>query len=172
MQAIWNALYSALGLASEAKDLTFLQVSLRGLIVLLAALIIIRSGDRRSLAQKSAFDLALIVIVSSVLARAINGSGPFFATLGGSLVIVVLHRLLAWALYRWPALSAVLKGKPVVLVRNGNYDRNAMRALLISEADFEEDMRLEAKTEEKSEVKVARLEPSGDISFIMAEKSV
>ncbi|MBA2434478.1 MAG: DUF421 domain-containing protein [Chthoniobacterales bacterium] len=96
MQTIWTALYSVLGLASEPKDLTFFQVSLRGLIVFIAALIIIRMGDRRSLAQKSVFDLAFIVIVGSVLARAINGSGPFFATVGGSFVIVLLHRLLAW----------------------------------------------------------------------------
>jgi uncharacterized membrane protein YcaP (DUF421 family) len=171
MQAIWNALYSILGLASEPKDLTFLQVSLRGVIVFTVALIIIRLGDRRSLAQKSAFDLAFIVIVSSVLARAINGSGPFFATLGGSLIIVLLHRLLAWALYRWPALCAFVKGKPVVLVRKGAYQTKEMRAQLISEDDFEEDMRLEAKTEEKDEIKVARLEPSGDISFIMEKKS-
>ena len=171
MQTIWNALYSELGLASEAKDLTFLQVSLRGLIVFVAALIIIRLGDRRSLAQKSASDLALVVIVSSVLARAINGSGPFFATLGGSLVMVLLHRLLAWVLYRWPALNALVKGKPVVLLRNGVYQRQAMRAQLISEDDFAEDMRLEAKMEEKDKVKIARLESSGDISFITAEKA-
>ena len=55
MQTIWNALYSALGLASDPKDLTLLQVSLRGLIVFVVTLIIIRLGDRRSLAQKSAF---------------------------------------------------------------------------------------------------------------------
>jgi uncharacterized membrane protein YcaP (DUF421 family) len=171
MQIIWDTIYSALGLASEPKDLTFLQVSLRGLIVFISALIIIRLGDRRSLAQKSASDLALVVIVASVLARAINGSGPFFATLGGSLVIVLLHRLLAWFLYRWPALNVLVKGKPVVLVKNGVYQREAMRAQLISEADFAEDMRLEAKMEEKDKVKIARLEPSGDISFITAEKA-
>jgi uncharacterized membrane protein YcaP (DUF421 family) len=58
-----------------------------------------------------------------------------------------------------------------VLVRNGAYQTKGIRAQLISEEDFEEDMRLEAKTEEKDQVKVARLEPSGDISFITAEKS-
>ncbi len=155
----------------RAEGSHFSAVSLRGLIVFIAALIIIRLGDRRSLAQKSAFDLALTVIVSSVLARVINGSGPFFATLGGAFVIVLLHRLLAWALCRWPALNPLIKGKPVVLVRDGAYQREAMRAQLISEEDFEEDMRLEAKLEDMAEVKTARLESSGDISFITTAKS-
>ena len=83
-----------------------------------------------------------------MLARAINGSGHF-RDLGGSLIIVFLHRLLAWTLYRSPALCALIKGKPVVLVRDGAYQTKEMRAQLISEEDFEEDMRLEAKTEER-----------------------
>jgi uncharacterized membrane protein YcaP (DUF421 family) len=38
----------------------------------------------------------------------------------------------------------------------------------ISKHDLEEDMRLEAKTEDLSKIQVARLERSGDISFIKA----
>jgi uncharacterized membrane protein YcaP (DUF421 family) len=39
----------------------------------------------------------------------------------------------------------------------------------ISEHDLEEDMRLDAETEDLSKIQVARLERSGDISFIKAE---
>jgi uncharacterized membrane protein YcaP (DUF421 family) len=39
----------------------------------------------------------------------------------------------------------------------------------ISEHDVQEDMRLEAKTEDLSKIKIARVERSGDISFIKAE---
>ena len=38
----------------------------------------------------------------------------------------------------------------------------------ISRHDLGEDMRLEAKTEDLSKIQVARLERSGDISFIKA----
>jgi len=38
----------------------------------------------------------------------------------------------------------------------------------ISKHDLEEDMRLDAKTEDLSKIQVARLERSGDISFIKA----
>jgi uncharacterized membrane protein YcaP (DUF421 family) len=41
-----------------------------------------------------------------------------------------------------------------------------MRLNHISEHDLEEDMRLDAKTEDLSKIKVARVERSGDISFI------
>ena len=48
-----------LGLGSDAAGLTFLQISLRGVVVFVAALVIVRCGDRRFLSQKTAFDAVL-----------------------------------------------------------------------------------------------------------------
>src|SRR5689334_15742560 len=96
MNAIYDFLGPILGLDLQPRDLTFLQISLRGVIVFLATLIMIRFGHKRSLARKTAFDAVLLIILASVLSRAINGSAAFFATLGGGLVLVLLHRLLAF----------------------------------------------------------------------------
>ena len=155
-----------LGLGSETKELTFLQISLRGVIVFAATLIMVRLSSKRSLAERTAFDAVLIVIVASVLARAINGSAPFFPTIGAGFVLVLLHRLLGLAAYHSHAFGCLIKGKPAVLVQNGNLDRQSMRRNQVSEHDLEEDMRLTAKTEDISKIKIARVERSGDISFI------
>lgn len=48
-----------LGLGRDAGALTFLQISLRGVVVFVAALVIVRCGDRRFLSQKTAFDAVL-----------------------------------------------------------------------------------------------------------------
>src|SRR5262249_244209 len=95
MNAFWNSLETFLGLGVEPKDLTFVQISIRGIIVFLATLIMVRFGHKRSLAHKTPFDAVLLVILASVLSRAINGSAAFFATLGGGVVLVLLHRLFA-----------------------------------------------------------------------------
>ena len=119
-----------------------------------------------SLAHKTAFDAILLVILASVLSRAINGSASFFPTLGGSLVIVLFHRSLGFAASRWHWFGALLKGGPEILILNGEIKRDAMRRNHISDHDLEEDMRLEAQVENTSQVRVARIERSGDISFI------
>ncbi len=62
MDAFYNFIDPWLGLGSQPKDLTFLQISLRGIIVFLATLAMIRIGHKRSLARKTAFDAVLIVI--------------------------------------------------------------------------------------------------------------
>jgi hypothetical protein len=84
-----------LGLGREATALTFLQISLRGVIVFIVTLVIVRCGDRRFLWQKTAFDAVLGFILASMLARAVNGTAAFFPTLGGGFVLVILHRVLA-----------------------------------------------------------------------------
>ena len=158
-----------LGLGMEPKQLTFLQISLRGIIVFVATLVMVRISSKRSLAEKTAFDATLLVIIASVLARAINGSAPFFPTVGTGFVLVLLHRSLALTAYYSHGFGILIKGKPAVLVENGKLQRKNMSLNHISEHDLEEDMRLDAATEDLSKIKVARVERSGDISFIKAE---
>jgi uncharacterized membrane protein YcaP (DUF421 family) len=166
MNTFSQLLHTLLGTGLEPKQLTFFQVSIRGIIVLIVTLVIVRLGTKRSLAEKTAFDAVLVVIIGSMLARAINGSGPFFATLGGGFVLVLLHRLLGLAAYYSHFFGVLIKGAPTVLVENGTIQHKNMFWNHISEHDLQEDMRLEAKTAELAQIKVARLERSGDISFI------
>ena len=169
MNTISQLFDALLGLGVEPKELTFLQISLRGVIVFVATLVMVRVSSKRSLAEKTAFDAILLVIVASVLARAINGSASFLPTLGAGLVLVLLHRLLALAAYYSHGFGILIKGKAAVLVENGKLQRKNMRSNHISEHDLEEDLRLDAATEDFSKIKVARVERSGDISFIKAE---
>ena len=166
MNTFWDFLESLLGLAAEPRNLTFIQISLRGVIVMVAALVMIRLGTKRSLAEKTAFDAVLLIVLASVLARAVNGSAAFFPTLGGSFVLVLMHRLFGSIGCRWPAFGMLIKGQPDVIVENGNVNWKVLRQNHISKHDLEEDLRLNAKTEDISKIRIARVERSGDISFI------
>jgi hypothetical protein len=166
MNAIYNFCAPILGLGVEPKDLTLMQISLRGIIVFLATLIMIRVGHKRSLARKTAFDAVLIVILASVLSRAINGSAAFFATLGGSFVIVMVHRLLAFIAYYSHGFGVLIKGRPELIIDDGDLILSTMRRNHISKHDVEEDIRLAAKTENLDEIRKGYVERSGDISFI------
>jgi uncharacterized membrane protein YcaP (DUF421 family) len=166
MNAFYNSFSLLLGLGAEPKNLTFIQISLRGVVVFIATLIMVRLGHKRSLSRKTAFDAVLLVILASVLSRAINGSAAFFATLGGGLVLVLLHRLLAFIAFHSHWFGCLIKGEAEVIVENGQVILPTIRRNHISRHDLEEDLRLNAKTEDLSGVRVARVERSGDISFI------
>jgi uncharacterized membrane protein YcaP (DUF421 family) len=166
MESFYNFVGPLLGLGLEPKELTFLQISLRGIIVFITTLAMIRLGHKRSLARKTPFDAVLIVILASVLSRAINGSAAFFATLGGSVVIVLVHRVFALIAYHSHWFGILIKGRPEVIVENGALILKTMGRNHISKHDLEEDLRLDAELESTAQVKIARVERSGDISFI------
>jgi len=166
MNAFWNSFEALLGLGVDPKDLTFIQISLRGIIVFLVTLATVRLGHKRSLSHKTPFDAVLLVILAAVFSRAINGSAAFFATLGGGVVLVLLHRLFAYLAFYSHGFGILVKGKPDVIMRDGQYDFRTMRRNHVSTHDLEEDMRLSAHTDDVSAIRLARIERSGDISFI------
>src|SRR5438045_2775029 len=169
MNAIYDFFAPLLGLGMQPRDLTFIQVSLRGVVIFLITLVMVRLSSRRSLAEKTAFDAILLVILASVLSRAINGTAGFFTSIGASFILVFLHRFFGWVACRYHTFGKLIKGCPVVIIENGQLRRDEMRHNLISSHDLEEDLRLDAKTEEIEQIKIARLERSGDISFIKAD---
>jgi uncharacterized membrane protein YcaP (DUF421 family) len=166
MNAFWNSFETLIGLSVEPRDLTFVQISLRGIIVFLATLIMVRLGHKRSLARKTPFDAVLLVILAAVLSRAINGSAPFFPTLAGGVVLVLLHRLFAYLAFHSHRFGILVKGVPDTIVRDGECDFPMMRRNHVSMHDLEEDMRLNGHLDDLSKVRLARVERSGDISFI------
>jgi uncharacterized membrane protein YcaP (DUF421 family) len=64
----------------------------------------------------------------------------------------------------------LVKGSPDIIVRDGECDFRMMRRNHVSKHDLEEDMRLDAHIDDLSKVRVARVERSGDISFILKER--
>ena len=170
MNALQNFFLTLLGPDGKVSELTLLHISLRSLFIFIIGLALVRIGDRRSLSQKTAFDAIFIVLIGSMLSRAINGTAPFFTTIAAGIVLMVIHRACAFGACKSHAFGKLLKGRPVTLVHNGKIDQAEMRRSLVSEHDLEEDLRLEAKTEDVSTIALARLERSGDISFIKKEQ--
>ena len=166
MNAIYDFVQTLVGPDGQPKDLTLLQLCLRGFIIFVLGLAMVRLGDRRSLAEKTGFDTLFLVFIGAVLARAINGSAPFLNTIGCAVFLMLVHRICAFIAFHSHAFGKVIKGDPVRLVTDGEFDWKAMKRHLVSRHDLEEDLRLSARIDDLSEIRAARLERSGDISFI------
>jgi len=81
-------------------------------------------------------------------------------------VLVVLHRLFAYLACYSHVYGILVKGKPDVIVRDGQYDFPVMWRNHVSRHELDEDRLLNAHTDDLSKIRVARVERSGDISFI------
>ena len=154
-----------LGLSAQPSQLTFLQIGLRAIIVYLAMILFVRFGKKRFLGEATAFDAILVITVGSLAARAIVGNAPFFATLGGTFVLIALHWIISLLSRESQTISTLVKGHSTVLVRRGRVDQKALKAAHMSADDLEEDLR-QAGVEKTSMVKEARLERSGKLSVV------
>ena len=63
-------------------------------------------------------------------------------------------------------LASVMPGRPDGIVRDGQCDVAMMWRNHVSTHDLDEDMRLGVHTDDLSSIRVARVERSGDVSFI------
>jgi uncharacterized membrane protein YcaP (DUF421 family) len=140
-----------------------LQLCARALILFVVGIAYFRIAGRRTFSQASPLDIMVAIVVGSNLSRAMTGKAPFWPTLAATLVLVVLHRLLAMATLRWNLLASIIKPRPTVLVRDGKADEKAMRRHGISHDDLLEGLRME-KIERVEDARLATLEGGGKIS--------
>jgi uncharacterized membrane protein YcaP (DUF421 family) len=160
-----DTIREALGVGVKPEHLTVVQVSLRALVVFVGALLMLRLSARRVLGRKTAFDIILMFILGSMLARAVNGSSPVLGTLVAGFVLVLFHRLLALLAYHVHWFGTLVKGQDNLIIRDGELQSDALRKSHLSRSDVMEDLRLRSVTS-PSEVKEARLERSGDVSVL------
>jgi uncharacterized membrane protein YcaP (DUF421 family) len=159
-----------LGIGLEPKDLTVLHVSLRGVVVFVAALIMVRIGDRRFLAKMNPLDVILGFILASMLARAVNGSSAFLPTIVGGFVLVLLHKAFAALAFHSHTFGRVVKGEEKLIIENGELCEATMRAHHISEKDLLEELRQEGNVSSPEHVERAWVERSGRISVVPLEE--
>jgi uncharacterized membrane protein YcaP (DUF421 family) len=155
-----------LALFGEGKDLSSLQMGARAAAIFLAALLFIRISGRRSFGQRSPFDYVVAILLGATMSRAIVGASPAVPTLVAALVIVLLHRALAWACVRSHALEVLVGGVERELFRDGKFDQQQMLAALVSQTDILETVRKELGTDALDKVQRAILERNGEISII------
>jgi len=158
-------LNSALGTGVDALHLTTVQVTLRAVIIFAATLCIVRFADKRFFAKKTAFDLILGFILASMMARAVNGSEQLLPTIAAGFVLALLHRILGLLACRWPRFAGWIKGHGQILIEDSSVDHAQMRRHHLGEDDLAEELRLNG-VENPREVKLARLERSGEVSVV------
>ena len=153
-------------LFGTGKELNALQMSCRGVVIFIIALILIRISGRRSFGLGTPLDNIISVLLGAILSRAVTGASAFFPVIAASCIIVVLHRSFLWFMMRKPGLRSTCEGNKILLYENGAFiDKNLDRAV-VSKEDVMQGMRLSAKTEDLDKIERIYMERNGKISMV------
>lgn len=152
-------------IGKEGQTFTWWQMSVRASIVFAFGIALLRLARTRLFGKASAFDIVLSVIVGSNLSRTLTGNAPFFETLIATIVLVLLHALMATLAHRWKPFATLVKGAPMRLIEDGTIDDEAMARERIGERDLKEALR-GSGVENAEDVRLAVLERDGSISVV------
>lgn len=146
------------------------QLCFRAVLLFVFGVICIRIAGRRTFSHYSPLDIIVALIVGSNISRVMTGKASFFPALAATLVLVILHRLLALVTLRWGWLSSWLKARPIRVIESGAVDQDAMRRANLSSEDLDEALRME-RCATPGEVEIATLEGGGKVSVVPKRKA-
>ncbi len=150
---------------SSSVDLGAMQLAARAAVVFLFAVALFRLLPRKSLGDTSVVDFVLTILIGSSLSRALTGNAPLGPVLLGCLVLGALWVGMSWLAIHSDGFSHLVKGRPIVLVRDGVIDGKALRRAQMGECDLLQNLRLQGYAGPE-EIGLAYLERNGAISVV------
>ena len=138
-------------------SLPWWELVLRGVIVYVFLLIILRITGKRQTGQLAPFDLVLLLILSNAVQNAMNGGDN--TVLGGIIsatTLVALHYAVAFMTYKSRKMETWIEGTPRILIHDGVLDEDVMRRELLTRHELAAALRA-AGCAEIERVRVATL---------------
>lgn len=156
----WEALF--------IPSTSLLEVALRGTLIYLALVVLMRFM-RRDAGSMSMADLLLIVLIADAAQNGMAGEYRS-VTEGVALVgtIALWDRAIDTLAFRWPRFARLLEPPPLPLVRNGQLLYANLRREHISEQELMSQLRQHG-VDKLATVKRAYLEPDGQISVLRVD---
>ncbi len=152
-------------------SLPWWEFVLRGLIVYLFLILILRLTGKRQIGQMSPFDLVLLLVLSNAVQNSMNGGdNSVVAGLILSITLVVANWITGYITYRSKAAERLIEGAPQVLLHNGKIYERALNDAQLTREELMSALRSEGFSD-VGDVRAAILENNGSISVIPYHQS-
>lgn len=149
-----------------AFDTPLLEIFIRGTVMYLALVMIMRFGMSRGLGSLGISDMLLIIVIADAAQNAMAGD---YNTISDGLLLVLTivfwDYFVDWLAFRFPTLERVFLHDKICLIKNGRYLHKNMRREFITKKELNSQLRVNG-AEDVKKVKHAYLEPNGEISII------
>lgn len=150
----------------QGKNLNPLQMTCRGIVVFLFALILLRISGRRSFGVRTPLDNIIVILLGTILGRAVVGASGFLPVMVACLAIVFLHRFVGHLIVKSVNIGNLVEGKKIVLFRDGNFIEKNLDKALVCKEDVMQGVRKSALTENLDDIDKIYIERNGEISAI------
>jgi len=151
---------------------TLMLTVISTLTIYLWLILILRIAGRRTLAQLSALDLVVLLLLGSAVETSmVHASTSLKVGIVSGLTLFIANFVLARVLGRSRRISNLVGGSPILLIHNGSFVDAHLRMVGLTRADVMEALRAHA-TCVVEDVRMAVLEPDGRINVVRRESPV
>lgn len=150
----------------EGKNLQWYQMCMRALMSFFLVLVFLRISGRRSFGMRTPQDNIVVILLGSMMSRAIVGATPFGSVMAASFILVLLHRIAAWFAVHSKTLSKIIDGEKICLYKDKIFLKKNMARALISEEDIMQEIRKAISTGDIEKVEMIYIERTGELSII------
>lgn len=146
-------------------DVPWWELVLRGALIYLALLAMVRLTGKRTIGQFTPFDLLVVMLLSESVSPALSGGDD---SVPGGLILaatlIALNIAIACASARSRKVADLVDGSPVLLGRDGRIFSGVVKRCRVAEGDVEQALREADCPLEK--MKYAFLEADGKITVL------
>lgn len=151
-------------------DTPLLEIFIRGTLIYLGLLFLLRLVGKRETSSLNRSDLLVLLLVADAVQ---NGMADDYRSVTDGLLlvgtIILWTYLVDWLEYHVPAFQRLVQPAPVMLVENGHMNLRSMRRELVSRSELMDALR-QAGYEELDQVKHVVMESNGNLSIIPLKK--
>jgi uncharacterized membrane protein YcaP (DUF421 family) len=142
------------------------ELIVRGTIVYVFLLILLRLTGKRQIGQLAPFDLVLLLVLSNAVQNSMNGGdNSLVGGLISAATLVALNYGVGYATFKSKKLEALIEGRPQVIIHNGKVFEDVMRSAKLTHHELSAALRRSGCTCAE-EVQMAILENNGSISIV------
>lgn len=145
---------------------------LRAVATFFFLMLVFRMSGKRSLAQITAFDAVLLLIISEATQEALtDGDQSITNSFLLVLTLIGLNVLMQHLGLRWQAFDKLSNSTPLVLIEDGQIHHDRLKQMRVTEDDILEEGRARFGVERLEQIKYAVLERNGGITVIPRQVS-
>ena len=142
------------------------ELILRGIIIYIFLIALLRVTGKRQIGQMSPFDLVLLLVLSNAVQNSMNGGDN--SVIGGMIsaaTLVAINWLVGLLTYKSRRAEALIEGRPELLIHNGKLFETILARAQLTRHELRAALR-ESGCDDIEDVHAAFLENDGTISVI------
>jgi uncharacterized membrane protein YcaP (DUF421 family) len=145
-------------------SLSWWELIVRGLVVYIFIVIVLRLTGKRQVGQLAPFDLVLLLVLSNAVQNAMNGGdNSITAGILSATTLIIANGIVGRITFKSKRMERLIEGRPEILIHNGKLFTDIMKKELVTHHELNAALRA-AGCACIEEVHYAILENTGQIT--------